>query len=874
MKDKKLFLLDVMPLLYRAHFATMGKSFGTTTGIDTRTTLVFFNYIFQVLTEEKPDAIAAALDSKAKQRVAVSSAYKANREKMPSEISAAFPYAMQLLNSLHIPILKEEGHEADDIIAAMAKRGEKMDYAVFIVSPDKDFAQLVTENIFLFRPAYKGAAMETLDAEGVKNKYGVEPKQIADYLALRGDSVDNIAGIKGIGDKTAAQLLAQYHSVEELIEQAGSIKQPKVKEAIIEAKNQLIENKQLAVLTGDVEVTIEWDNIKVQKPDESLLLPLLDELQFARIRDRLAKLNFINSQNNFNDEVEADKMAVVPLSPDAFIKLNHLKEIAVGYSEQDPDRLFSMHDDDKSIYEIILANESDWNKLIRFLNESSIIKIGCQLKPLLKKINHSNISLKSQWTDLSLAAYLLEPDAKIEWKFIKDKYNLPEFTVDQPHSYLGYLPTLIEAHQKIMDKIEEMNLSRLFFDIELPLQSVITQMELHGIRIDLAALKEIDKVLTEQLNNLEKKLYEGAGMKFNINSPSKTAEILQNICDPSELKKTKTGQISTAEPFLADIAPKYPFITDLLNYRKLNKIITTYVYSLPKYVDPATNKIHPTFSQVVAGTGRLSCTEPNLQNLPVRSEAGREVRKAIVPSDKDYSILSVDYNQVELRLLAALSEDKVMVETFRSGKDIHTTTASRVFAVDESKVTKEMRSKAKGVNFGIAYGITPWGLATRLKLSQKEAKQIIDAYFAEFSSVKEYLEKSVSESRERGYTKTRYGRIRYIEGIDSRNGTTRKIAERMAVNAPLQGLAADIIKEAMVSIHHFIIDHNLKSRLILQVHDELVFDAADDELELLVPEVIKIMETKAELIVPLKVNVTVGKNWLDQVEYGLSHSSL
>ena len=369
------------------------------------------------------------------------------------------------------------------------------------------------------------------------------------------------------------------------------------------------------------------------------------------------------------------------------------------------------------------------------------------------------------------------------------------------------------------------------------------------------------------MNNLEKKLYEGAGMKFNINSPSKTAEILPRICDISELKKTRTGQISTAEPFLAGIAPKYPFIVDLLNYRKLNKIITTYVYSLPKYVEPATNKIHPTFQQVVAGTGRLSCTEPNLQNLPVRSEAGREVRKAIIPSKSGFSILSVDYNQVELRLLAALSEDEVMVETFRSGRDIHTATAARVFAVDEKMVTKEMRGKAKGVNFGIAYGITPWGLATRLKISQKEAKQIIDAYFDEFSGVKEYLEKSVSESRERGYTKTRYGRIRYIDGIDSRNGTTRKIAERMAVNAPLQGLAADIIKEAMVFIHQFITHHNLKSRLILQVHDELVFDAADDELELLVPEVIKIMETKADFVVPLKVHVTAGKNWLDQDEY-------
>ncbi len=871
MKNKKLFLLDVMPLLYRAHFATMGKKFGTTTGIDTRTTLVFYNYIFQVITEQKPDAIAAALDSKPKGRVAISSEYKANREKMPSEISEAFPYVMQLLQALQIPILKEEGYEADDVIAAMTKRGAADGYTVYIVSPDKDFAQLVTDNIFLFRPAYKGAVMETLDVEGVKNKYGVAPDQIADYLALRGDSIDNIVGVKGIGDKTAAQLLSQYNSIEQLIEEAESIKQPKVKEAIIEYKDQLLENKHLALLTGDVEVAIKWDDIKVKQPDERKLLPLLDELQFAKIRERLTKLKFINTEDTVNDKTETANVAVVQLTPEAFLKSDHPTEIVVGFLEQNPESLFLTQEDGKTINEIILTSDADWCKLIRFLDQSSITKVGWQLKPLLKKISGLNIQIKSQWIDLSLAAYLLEPDAKIEWLFIKDKYQLPEFTVDAPHSHLAYLPSIIEAHVKIISKINQLDLSRLFLDIELPLQSVITTMELYGLRIDHEALNEIDKVLTKQLNELEKKLYEMAGTKFNIGSPSQTAEILQNICEVSELKKTKTGQISTAEPFLIDIAPKYPFVADLLNYRKLNKIITTYVYSLPKYVNPTTNKIHPTFSQVVAGTGRLSCTGPNLQNLPIRSEAGREVRKAIIPSAPGFSILSVDYNQVELRLLAALSEDKVMVETFRTGKDIHTATASRIFGVEEIAVTKDMRSKAKGVNFGIAYGITPWGLASRLKITQKEAKQIIEAYFEEFSSVKEYLEKSVTESRERGYTRTKYGRIRYIEGIDSRNGTTRKIAERMAVNAPIQGLAADIIKEAMVCIHQFIMDYQLQSRLILQVHDELVFDAADSELEMLVPEVIRMMETKSNFIVPLKVNVTVGKNWLDQVDYVMNY---
>jgi DNA polymerase-1 len=868
MKNKKLFLFDVMPLLYRAHFATMGKQFGTTTGIDTRTTLVFYNYIFQVLTEAKPGAVAAALDSKPKGRVAVSSTYKANREKMPSEIYHAFPYAMRLLDSLKIPVLKEEGYEADDVIASLAKKGEAMGYDVFIVSPDKDFAQLVSENIFLFRPAYKGAVMETLDIEGVKNKYGVAPTQIADYLALRGDSVDNIIGVKGIGDKTAAQLLAEFQSVEKLIEDVELIKQPKVRESIIASKVQLIENKQLAVLTGDLDVTFEWDSVQIQKPDENQLLPLLDELQFVKIRERLEKQGFIKIEDSANSNIETAHVRVIEVTvEEAITKFSEVKIVAVGFLEKSADHLFIMGTGTTEIFKVLLTDNTNWNGLISFLDNAEITKVGWQLKPLLKRITAENIYLQSNWIDLSLAAYLLEPDSKIELPYIKDKYQLAEYKLAEFEGELNYLPSMILAHKNILTKMEEMGLSKLFFEIELPLQSAIAAMELHGLKIDQPTLSEIDKVLTQQLNVLEIKLYGAAGSKFNINSPSKTAEILQQVCETSELKKTKTGQISTAEPHLADLADKYPFIADLLLYRKLNKIITTYVYSLPKYVNPSTHKIHPTFSQIVAGTGRLSCTEPNLQNLPIRSEAGREVRKAIVPSGSNFSILSIDYNQVELRLLAALSGDKVMIETFKSGKDIHTTTASRVFKVDEKEVTKDMRGKAKGINFGIAYGITPWGLATRLKISQKDAKQIIDAYFQEFCSVKEYLERSVTESRERGYTKTRYGRIRYIEGINSGNGTTRKIAERMAVNAPIQGLAADIIKEAMVSIHKFILHHKLRTRLILQVHDELVFDAADDELQMLVPEVVQIMETKADFLVPLQVNVTVGKNWLDQEEY-------
>ena len=864
---KKLFLLDVMPLLYRAHFATMGKRFGTTTGIDTRTTLVFFNYIFQVLTGEKPDAVAAALDSKSK-RTDVSTIYKANRQKMPSEITTAFPYAMQLLESLQVPVLKQEGHEADDIIAAMAKRGAEQGYQVFIVSPDKDFAQLVSPDIFLFRPAYKGAAMETLDVEGVKNKYGVAPGQIADYLALRGDSVDNIIGIKGIGDKTAAQLLGEWGSVEELVEKADAIKQPKVQEAILENKEQLLQNKQLTVLSGDLDLAVDWDAVGIHKPDPVRLLPLLDELQFEKMKERLMKQGFLEADVKTAVQADVDTIAVKQVGiAEAIKRLQGTKETAIAFLEQLADRLFLLPAGNKEIFEIQVEKEQDWKELTGFLDREDLTKTGWQLKPFFKRLERLQIGLQTSWIDLSLAAYLLEPDAKVEWKAIRDKYGLQEFLVAEHEAALAYLPSLPEARKKIMDKLQEMGLQDLFFGIEQPLEPVIAAMELQGIGIDLAALKEIGGVLNSHLHQMEKKLYEEAGTEFNPNSPSQTADILQQVAEPGELKKTKTGQISTAEPFLAELAPKYPFVAHLLDYRKLNKIITTYVEALPRYVNPVTGSVHPIFQQLVAGTGRLSCTEPNLQNLPVRSEAGREVRKAIVPAEQGHSILSADYNQVELRLLASQSGDGVMIDAFRSGKDIHAITASRVFGVEEKKVTKEMRRKAKEVNFGIAYGITPWGLATRLKISQKEAKVIIDAYFKEFSSIKEYLERSIEQSRERGYTRTPFGRIRYIEGIDSRNGTTRKAAERVAVNAPLQGFAADIIKKSMVSVHQFITTHQLQSRLILQVHDELVFDAADAELPRLVPELVKIMETGTELQVPLKVNVTVGPNWLDQAPY-------
>ncbi|HSU49160.1 MAG TPA: 5'-3' exonuclease H3TH domain-containing protein, partial [Segetibacter sp.] len=456
MQKKTLFLFDIMPLLYRAHFATMGKSFGTTTGIDTRTTLVFYNYIFQILTEEKPDAVAAALDSKPKGREAVSSEYKANREKMPSEISAAFPYAMRLLESLHMQVVKEEGFEADDVIASLAKQGAALGYTVFIVSPDKDFAQLVTDQIFLFRPAYKGAVMETLDADGVKKKYGVNPGQIADFLALRGDSVDNIVGVKGIGDKTAAQLLSDFHSLEELIDNVETIKQQKVREAVIAYKDQLLRNKQLALLSGELPVTVNWDNLEMKSPDQDKLIALLDELQFARIKERLAKQGFIKVDEVANGISTTKVVEVIKLKPEeAAQKIKGQKAIAVGFLEEYPDQLFLSIEDEKELLEVVMATPQDWNTFIQLIDKEDFNKVGWQLKPLLKKLISLGTTIKSEWVDLSLAAYLLEPDAKIEWPYIKEKYGLTEIQIGAPYSALNHLLSLKEANKNIMDRIRE-----------------------------------------------------------------------------------------------------------------------------------------------------------------------------------------------------------------------------------------------------------------------------------------------------------------------------------------------------------------------------------------------------------------------------------
>lgn len=866
-KKRTLYLLDIFPLLYRAHFATVGKRFATTTGISTGTSLVFFNYIFQVLLEQKPDAVAAVVDTKEAIRTETYSDYKANREVMPEEIGGAFPHAMRLMESLGIEVFKKEGYEADDVIATLTTKAVKLGYEVYIVSPDKDLAQLVSDKVFLYRPAYKGAFLEILDVPGVKDKFGVSPSQIADFLALKGDPVDNIPGVRGIGDKTAASLLAEYGSVEGLLENIQSVKQEKIRQSIISSREALIESKRLTTLMCDVELTVDWEALHEQRPDEKKLFALLDELQFVKIKERLVQQKFAGRPKPASLDSPAMIIKVRTISPDDALKLLAKNgESAIAYNSSSPRTIWLFTGGTKEIAEVKAKDDNSWQQLLAAIDEARGLKIGWDLKPLFRSYAEHRIPAKGKWIDLQLAAYLVDADSKIEWSLIQSKYDLPVYHVPAPYESLSSLPSLIAAYGKLSEKVRECEVSDLLLSIEIPLERVLARMEYYGITIDKDALDKIGSDLSEQLIRLEADLHRLAGHPFNVNSPNQTAEVLTSILDPSELRKTRTGQVSTAEPFLIDLAGKYEFVDALLKYRKLNKIITTYVQALPRFINEKTGRVHPVFHQVVAGTGRLSCSDPNLQNLPIKTDTGREVRKAIVPSGKGRCILSVDYNQVELRLLAALSGDEAMTESFRQGKDIHTTTSCKVFGISEAEMTKTIRNKAKEINFGIAYGMTPWGLASRLKISQKEAKEIIDAYFEGFPSVKQYLDQTIEETRGKGYTRTQFGRIRYIEGINSRNGTTRKMAERMAVNAPIQGLAADIIKAAMVAVDNYITAHKLKTQMVLQVHDELVFDACEEELDEFIPALVKIMEAQGNLSVPVKVNVSKGPNWMELEE--------
>lgn len=842
MKERKVIIIDLMPLVFRAYFATLGKNISTAEGIPTGGILGFYNYIFQLIFEHEPDLVIATQDSAPEERTAIDPRYKANREESPEELEFAVEYAYRLLYALNIPVYTVKGQEADDVIGSLSQRINPSD-KVFIVSPDKDLAQLVNGNVILMRPAYKGNEFNLLDREGVREKFGVYPERIPDLLALMGDTVDNIKGVPGIGEKTAAKLLSEHGSIEELYESGlNKLKEGKIKDNLTSLREDVFRSKKLATVKCDLDVKFPERPFSKEFVHHAELASLLEELEFRQLAGRLQSKGFLTPPAIINletvihveswDELERDIVAVYP-----FVKEKRILCVAGKNA--------------------LYVQPQDFESKM----ESFSFVVTNDLKSLHKLVPLKFVQIK-KYFDITVAEYLINPDKTIDTDHLARKYKIPYPLEDRNVQAEQETVKMKEIYEQQIPLIEEMGLHDMLYNIELPLSLVLAEIEETGVYMDSSILADAAESVKEEISEIEQKIYSIAGREFNINSTVQIGELLEALLGKG-LKKTVTGKISSSEKILEDLRNKHVVIDMLLRYRKLNKLYGTYLAALPKYISKATGRIHATFSQVTAGTGRLSCHSPNLQNLPVRHEEGRSIRKAVKAQNEDYEIIAADYSQVELRLLAALSGDENMIRSFAEDQDIHSITAARILKMPPEAVTEKERNIAKGVNFGVVYGITPFGLSDRLKISQQEAREFISNYFLAFPQVKEFQEKTLQFARENGYTQTLTGRIRYIEGINSRNGTTRKNAERVALNAPIQGLAADLIKIAMIRCEKYIRENNLQSRMILQIHDELLFEAHKDEFPEFMMSVKAIMEGALSLQVPLKVEIGHGEDWMD-----------
>ncbi len=843
MKARKIIIIDLMPLVFRAYFATLGKNISTSEGIPTGGVLGFYNYIFQILFEQVPDVIIATQDSAPEERLSIDPSYKANRQESPEELETVIEYAYRLLYTLNIPVYTIPGQEADDIIGSLASNVPMKD-KLFIVSPDKDLAQLVNEHVFLMRPAYKGNEFSLLDRQGVIEKFGVPPEKIPDLLALMGDAVDNIKGVPGIGEKTAAKILAENDSIEMLFEKGvDQLKPGKMKDNLLALKEDTQKAKKLATIRCDLDVNTDFTLFSKHDVRHEELDSLLEELEFRKLSERLRAKGFLTSA-----------MVSEPLATTYATDLKELgTDIISVYIVEEEDQLLLSSQD--RLFRLAVSD-------IDIIHDQFDMILTADLKKLHKQHPIKKEQLK-KYFDVTIAEYLLNPDKTIDMDHLARKYKIPYPFTDSWMEAEQIAMKMHEMYHAQSPGIEELGLRALFHEVELPLSVVLAEMENAGVYLDTEVLDETSKTVSSEIHEIERRIYDIAGREFNINSIVQIGQLLESLLGKG-LKKTKTGKISSNEKILEELVGEHPVITLLLRYRKLTKLYGTYLTALPKYISPETGRIHATFSQVTAGTGRLSCHSPNLQNLPIRHEEGQIIRKAIKAENPEYEIISADYSQIELRLLASLSGDKQMIQSFADGLDIHSITASKILKMPMDAVTEKERGIAKGVNFGVVYGITPFGLSDRLKISQTEAKEFIENYFKAFPQVKAFQEQTLEFARENGFTRTGLGRIRYIDGINSRNGTTRKNAERVALNAPIQGLAADLIKIAMIRCSEYLQENKLKSRMILQIHDELLFEAHQEERHVFLGTIREIMENALDLQIPLKVEVGFGPDWMDQ----------
>ncbi|MGS2762821.1 DNA polymerase I [Sinomicrobium sp. M5D2P9] len=940
-EQKRLFLLDAYALIFRGYYAFIKNPRINSKGMDTSAIMGFTNSLLDVIKREKPNHLAVAFDKGGSvARTEMFEAYKANRDETPEAIRIAIPYIQEILKAMHIPVIEKEGFEADDIIGTLAKQAEKEGYLTYMVTPDKDFAQLVSENIFMYRPARMGNGIEIWGISEVQQKFEVEtPEQVVDYLGMMGDSVDNIPGFPGVGEKTAKKFIKEFGSVENLIANADSLK-GKMKEKIKENAQLGLLSKELARIMLDVPVKFNEEDFELNTPDFDKVREIFQELEFRRLTENLMKAfgqegaveatpvnngasaaKTAKAQNNIQFDLFGSPAEETTTTPAASSLYNTIETTPHHYQyvntplgrkllqqklmlqssvcfDTETTSLKSLQaqlvgiafswETGKGYYVAFPEDQEETATILEefrpFFEAEQIEKIGQNLKYDIKVLSNYNIPVKGKLFDTMIAHYLINPDMRHNMDVLAE-------------TYLKYQPVSIETligkkgkNQRSMRMVElekqteyavedsditlqlkllfqgelpNRNALKLFEEIEAPLVQVLADMEIEGIRVNTDFLKSLSHALDKDVKELEKNIYEQAGEEFNLASPKQLGPILfEKLKLVDKPKKTKTGQYSTAEDVLSYLSKDNKIVEDILMWRQLQKLQNTYVDALPNEINPKTNRVHTVYSQAVAATGRLSSNNPNLQNIPIRTERGRQVRKAFIPRNEDYILLAADYSQIELRIIAALSEEENMIKAFKEGEDIHASTAARVFGVPLEEVTREQRSNAKTVNFGIIYGVSAFGLSNQTTLSRSEAKELIDTYYKTYPRLRAYISDQVHFAQDHGYVETILGRRRYLPDINSRNQVVRGAAERNAVNAPIQGSAADIIKIAMINIHQKLREGNFKTKMLLQVHDELVFDAYKPELDTIKPLIKSEMESAYQLIVPLDVEIGLGEDWL------------
>ncbi len=933
---KKLFLLDGMALIYRAHFALSKNPRFTSTGINTSAVMGFANTLMEVLKKESPTHIAVVFDTEAPtERHIEFEAYKAHRQAMPEDLVAALPYIFKLIEGFKIPVITKDGYEADDIIGTLAKEAEKEGFMVYCMTPDKDFAQLVSDNIFIYKPARMGNDMEVMGVPEVLSKWEIEnPSQVIDILGLWGDAVDNIPGIPGIGEKTAKSLIQKYGSMENIIANSHELK-GKQRENVETYAEQGLISKKLATIILNVPVEFNERELELEEPSRELLEPLFAELEFRTIGKRVFGEGFnkgtavVTQQTDLFGNVVSETITYTEVitAPEEVLELPEIKALNTIDSVPHNYLLADTPELRKSLIELLKKQErisfdtettgTDANlaelvglsfsikagegyyipvPLVReealkiveefrtVLEDENIVKIGQNIKYDMLILKWYGISVKGRLFDTMLAHYLIDPDTRHNMDVLSENYlnyspisittligakgknqgNMSEVPIEQVVDYAAEdADVTLQLADVFIPMLKDLNADKLATEVENPLIYVLADIEIEGVRIDMETLINYSKELEIEIRKFEKNVFEKCGVEFNLASPKQLGEVLFDKLqlDP-KAKKTKTGQYQTGEDVLLALASKSDIVQDILDFRQLQKLKSTYVDALPQLVNPKTGRVHTSFNQAVAATGRLSSNNPNLQNIPIRTERGREVRKAFIPRDENHVLLSADYSQIELRIIAEISKEENMLDAFSKGIDIHTATAAKVYGVAIEDVDSTQRRNAKAVNFGIIYGQSAFGLSQSLGIPRKEAAAMIEQYFTQYPGIKRYMSDTMNFARENGFVETILGRRRYLRDINSANQTVRGFAERNAINAPIQGSAADMIKVAMINIHKDMKEQGLQSKMTMQVHDELVFDVLKTEVEAMKKIITKRMKTAIKTDVPIEIEIGEGDNWL------------